>query len=138
MSDIVYAGRHQQTPSTPLHQHEHWELLYCTSGTGAFLFDETVQTYHAGDLVIIPPDTPHIHTAEQGASCIYLYMADAALAFRQPIALQDDAQQGLLHLFDDADAYSRSDVRRTGAEEKREIRMKHIQSAPPYVLPHHR
>lgn len=110
MNDIIYAGRHQQTPSTPLHQHEHWELLYCTSGTGAFLFDEAVQAYHAGDVVIIPPDTPHVHTAEQGASCIYLYMADAALAFRQPMTLQDDAHQGLLHLFDDADAYSRSDL----------------------------
>lgn len=110
MNDIVLAGQHLLTPMVSRHQHDNWEMYYCTKGSDRFVFDDLEIPYREGDMIVIPPDTPHLHVNEIGASCFYLYIADATLAFRYPVVLHDDGNQSLLHLFGDAHHLFHSDA----------------------------
>lgn len=38
MNTILFVGEHPKTFDVRWHTHEHWELIYCTSGQGAFRF----------------------------------------------------------------------------------------------------
>lgn len=56
MNTILFVGEHPKTHDVRWHIHEHWELVYCTSGSGAFRFENgAVINYQAGDVVVIPP-----------------------------------------------------------------------------------
>lgn len=101
MNDILYAVLTPNIPSLPRHEQDAWELYCCTEGAGRFLFDGTELSYRAGDLVVIPPGTAHAHQSEGHACCYCLYVADAALSFRHPQTIQDDANHSLQHLFQD-------------------------------------
>ena len=57
MNDIVYVGRHALVSSVSRHRHENWEFVYCTYGSGTFLFDDGSLDYREGGVVIIPPMT---------------------------------------------------------------------------------
>lgn len=102
MNDIIFAGKHFLTYVVNRHQHKGWELVYCTSDNGRFLFKDQELCYSEGDIVVIPPDTPHENISESGFTNIHLHVDDATLAFRTPTLIRDDANQSILHLFSDA------------------------------------
>ena len=102
MNDIVYAGKHFLTFSVSRHKHPTWELIYCTSKSGVMVFDSMQLPYAEGDIVVIPPNIPHLNVSENGFTNIHLNIADSTLAFRQPAVMQDDANGSILHLFSDA------------------------------------
>ena len=102
MNDIIFAGKHFLTYTVSRHQHKSWELVYCTSDQGRFLFADEELCYSEGDIVVIPPDTPHENVSENGFTNIHLHVDDATLAFRAPALIRDDANQSILHLFSDA------------------------------------
>ncbi len=102
MNDIIFAGKHFLTYTVSRHQHKNWELVYCTSDEGRFLFDGEELPYCEGDIVVIPPDTPHENVSDAGFTNIHLHVDDATLAFRAPTLIRDDANQSILHLFSDA------------------------------------
>ena len=39
MNTILFVGEHPKTYDVRWHTHEHWEFVYCTSGKGAFRFE---------------------------------------------------------------------------------------------------
>ncbi len=102
MNDIVFAGKHFLTYSVNRHKHDSWELVYCTRDSGTFVFDDLRLPYSVGDIVVIPPDVPHENVSENGFTNIHLNIVNAALAFRQPVIIRDDANHSILHLFSDA------------------------------------
>ncbi len=104
MNDIVYAGKHLITYSVQSHQHLNWELVYCTSGSGEFVFEngESPLPYQAGDLVIIPPGLEHANYGEKGFTNIHLNMNDSVLSFRQATLVHDDASEHIHAAFRDA------------------------------------
>ncbi len=99
MNDIVFAGKHFLTFTVNRHQHKSWELVYCTSDNGRFLFAEEELSYSEGDIVVIPPDTPHENVSDCGFTNVHLHMDAATLAFRSPMVIRDDATQSIRHLF---------------------------------------
>ncbi len=101
MNEILQAGQHELVPSIPRHQHDSWELFYCTQGSAKFVFDDTELVYHVGDVVVIPPDTPHILPIADASSCLLLSLANTALTLRTPMLFHDDGNRSLLHLFQD-------------------------------------
>ena len=103
MNDIVFAGKHFRTHHVSRHQHANWELIYCTGDSGTMVFDALRLPYKAGDIVVIPPNTPHGNVSTGGFTNIHLNIADATLAFSQPVLIRDDGNGSVLHLF--ADAY---------------------------------
>lgn len=110
MNDVILAGQHLLMPANSRHQHDSWEMYYCTKGSDRFVFDDLELLYREGDVIVIPPDTPHVHVNENGAACIYLHISDATLAFRYPVLLRDDDNQSLLHLFSDTHYLFNSDA----------------------------
>ncbi len=43
----------------PHHQHHHEQIMHVVDGRFEFTLDGDTQTYHPGDVVVIPSHTPH-------------------------------------------------------------------------------
>lgn len=75
MNRIVFVGEHPKSFGVRWHTHPTWELVYCTSGQGAFCFPEgKTLAYRAGELVVIPPKLAHTNSSEEGFTNIYMNM----------------------------------------------------------------
>ena len=72
MNDITYVGKHTVIYTVSRHAHESWEFVYCTYGSGTFLFDDCSLDYREGDIVIIPPMTPHSNASADGFQNIHI------------------------------------------------------------------
>ena len=99
MNDITYVGKHTVIYTVSRHAHESWEFVYCTQGNGTFLFDEYRLDYRKGDVVVIPPMTPHSNASAEGFQNIHINMVDPTLSFSAPLVIQDDSNHFLLDAF---------------------------------------
>ena len=102
MNEIIFAGKHFLTHIVNRHAHSNWELVYCTSKAGKFIFEDTSIPYSEGDIVVIPPDLPHKNESIYGFTNIHLNIDNATLPFSSPVLVRDDGNKSLLHLFQDA------------------------------------
>ena len=101
MNDVISATQQLLASSTARHQHDSWEMLYCKQGACSLSIEKGTLSCSAGDMAILPPDTPHSLVCQSMTECICLNIADAALALRQVAVLHDDENQSLLHIFED-------------------------------------
>lgn len=101
MNETIFVGQVWRVTDAPAYQRDSWTLYFCTSGSGIFVFDGSMLHYQAGQLVVIPPDIRHTHRDDGGASCLYIFCKNAALALRHPALIADDAQHCIRHLFED-------------------------------------
>lgn len=99
MNDIVYAGKHSVTYRVPRHEHDTWELIYCTSESGELRFDDFTLPYETGNVAVIPPYTPHSNVSQHGFTNIHINLTNATLNFRRPIVIQDDGNRSLRGIF---------------------------------------
>ena len=62
------------TPMTyfPSHQHDVWELVVYTSGTGAITVGDVPVPFSPGTIVCLPPNIPHFETAQGGYTNIFI------------------------------------------------------------------
>ena len=97
MNDIVYMGKHSLTFNVPRHEHNSWELIYCTNEGGKLIFDGFELPYVKGDIVVIPPNTPHSNTSVRGFTNIHANLADTTLSFKHPVLLRDDSNDSILN-----------------------------------------
>ncbi len=72
MNDIVYAGKHAVTFRVPRHEHDTWELIYCTGQGGELRFDDFSLPYAVGTVAVIPPFTPHSNVSQNGFTNIHV------------------------------------------------------------------
>lgn len=109
MNTIVFVGEHPKTFDVRWHTHETWELIYCTSGQGSFRFqDGRIIPYHAGELVVIPPQEVHANSSEEGFTNIHLNISEPSFPYRSAFKIQDES--GSLHkAFVEARLYYTSD-----------------------------
>lgn len=112
MNTIVFVGEHPKTFDVRWHTHETWELIYCTSGKGAFRFqDGRIMPYHAGELVAIPPREAHANSDDEGFANIHLNIQDPSFGYHTAFKVQDE--DGSLHkALAEARAYYISDKSR--------------------------
>lgn len=99
MNDLTYVGRYAAVYSISRHEHENWEFIYCTSGSGVMRLDGLDLPYSQGDVVIIPPHTPHENLSAQGFTNVHAQMADPCVSFKEPTVVHDDGPQFLLNAF---------------------------------------
>ena len=112
MNTIVFVGEHPKTFDVRWHTHENWELIYCTSGQGAFRFqDGRVLPYHAGEIVVIPPEEVHADSSEDGFTNIHMNIQDAAIPYGAAFKVQDE-EASLHKAFVEARMYYRSDKKK--------------------------
>ena len=113
MNKIVFVGEHPRTYDVQWHTLDHWELVYCTGGQGAFRFENgTVMNYQAGEAVAIPPRERHANSSSDGFTNIHLVMEDPAFPYRTAFRVSDDADGGLGMAFSQAKIYYQADIRK--------------------------
>ena len=105
MNAIIFVGEHPKTFDVRWHTHETWELIYCTSGQGAFRFEDgRIMPYHAGEIVVIPPKEVHANSSEEGFTNIHLNIMEPSFPYRSAFKLQDE-NASLHKAFVEARAY---------------------------------
>lgn len=102
MNQIVYVGKHLLTYNVTRHAHTSWEFIYFTSGSGRFIFDDLILPYEMGDVVIIPPNTPHDNESETGFTNVYINMVDPTLSLKEPTLFKAVNNPFILSAFEGA------------------------------------
>lgn len=113
MNDIVYVGKHLRTYSVDEHFHETWELVYCTTGVGEFVFTEgDTIAYKTGFLVIIPSHIRHANNSVKGFTNIHMNIDNAPFTFTSPTCITDNREKHILTACNEIFFYFHSDVNR--------------------------
>lgn len=113
VNTILFVGEHPRTYDVRWHNHEHWELVYCTSGEGAFKFENgAVINYREGEAVAIPPHELHANTSQGGFTNIHLTLKSPTFPFRSSFVVSDDAEGHLRIAFSQAKYYFSSDMQK--------------------------
>ena len=99
MNQIIYVGKHLITYSVTRHAHTSWELIYCTGGSGVIKTDLHTLPYETGDVIIMPPNVPHINHSQEGFTNIHINMIDPAFSLSQPTVIRSDSEGLLLNAF---------------------------------------
>ena len=112
MNTILFVGEHPRTYDVRWHTHEHWELVYCTSGGGAFRFENgTVMTYQAGDVVVIPPREVHANTSSEGFTNIHITMSEPSFPYKTAFRVADDEEGNVKMAFLQAKYFYMGDIK---------------------------
>lgn len=61
-------------PISSLHYHHCIELGICIAGSGETHIENRIYRFRAGDMQYIPPDTPHISSANDGERCEWIWI----------------------------------------------------------------
>lgn len=97
MNDIIYAGR--IACGEPRKAYE----IILTSEDGSIKSGGKTRIYAAGDVVVIPPNTPCERAA--GAEDIYVQIDKALISLKSAEIIKDDENRGIAHAVKQAAAY---------------------------------
>ena len=112
MNTILFVGEHPKTYDVRWHTHEHWELVYCTSGQGSFRFENgTVMTYQAGEVVAIPPREVHANSSSEGFTNIHITMEEPSFPYKTAFRIADDEEGNVKMAFLQAKYFYMGDVK---------------------------
>ncbi len=115
MNEIAYIGQHAAEPSAASHEHDTWEFTYCIAGSGCITAAGLDLPYQVGDVVVIPPHTPHGNRASEDFQNIHVSMSAPFAAFREPCVVHDDSHRFLLGAFQAAFHHFHSSSRERAA-----------------------
>ncbi len=108
MNDIVYAaqllGGHGSQPQV----HEKWEYVFCLSGAGECSLGGKRLSFSKGDMVAVPPMTPHLGSADKGCKIIQLLIDQPAPLLKEPCVLRVSCGSHLQAAFEGALYHFRS------------------------------
>lgn len=112
MNTILFVGEHPKTFDVRWHTHEHWELVYCTSGEGSFRFQNgSIINYQAGEVVAIPPRVVHTNSSSEGFTNIHLTMSDPSFPYKTAFRIVDDEDGYVKSAFAQARSFYMGDVK---------------------------
>ena len=113
MNTILFVGEHTRTYGVQSHEHDCWELVYCTGGEGYFQFEiGTTIHYQKGEAVAIPPMERHTNHSKGGFTNIHLRMLDPSFSERTAFRVTDDEDLHLQEAFLQARYYFMADIHR--------------------------
>lgn len=113
MNTILYVGEHAKTFDVRWHSHDHWELVYCTGGEGAFKLKSGASLpYRKGQAVAIPPQQVHMNSSREGFTNVHLTMDSPSFPYKKPFVVEDDAEGHMGIAFAQARYYYLSDLKR--------------------------
>lgn len=95
MNTILTVGRTAAVNDASMHAHKNYRTMLCTSGGGKIQFEDAVQDYAKGDLIIIEPNVPHCNAAFMECSDIYLTLDNLPFAVDK-IHVAHDTATGVL------------------------------------------
>ena len=110
MNNILFIGEHFSLYEVQWHQHDCWEVVYCTEDEGHFEFENgTTIRYKKGDAVAIPPYERHANISGKGFANIHLTIEDPVFPFRGAFRVSDE-DGNLKHAVNQAKYYFLSDI----------------------------
>lgn len=113
MNTILFVGEHPKTYDVRWHTHQHWELVYCTSGQGSFRFENgTIMHYSEGDVVAIPAQEVHANTSSEGFTNIHVTMEEPSFPYRTVFKVADDDEQSMCKAFSQAKIFYMTDIKK--------------------------
>lgn len=113
MNTILFVGEHPKTFDVRWHNHEHWELVYCTSGQGYFQFENgSIINYQTGDVVAIPPREVHTNSSNEGFTNIHITMVEPSFPYCTPFRVADDEDKSMKMAFSQAKTYYMTDIKK--------------------------
>ena len=113
MNQILFVGEHPKTYDVRWHTHEHWELVYCTSGKGCFQFENgAIIQYQSGELVAIPPREVHANMGPEGFTNIHITMEEPSFPYKTAFRVADDDMKSLHSAFAQAKCYYMGDIKK--------------------------
>jgi len=88
------------TPATFIGSHEHdsWELVLYTSGTGTITVGATAVPFEPGTIICLPPRIPHFERSQDGYTNIHMIFSQFATPRTAIPIFNDDAQRSFFHL----------------------------------------
>ncbi len=108
MNDIVYAaaaaGSHGNQPQV----HDQWEFVYCLSGGGECVSGDQKLSFVKGDMMAVPPLTPHFCAFDRGCRIIQVRMDHPTLWLKEPCLISSDGSPHLQAAFEAALYHYRS------------------------------
>lgn len=94
-----------------MHCHHHWEVVYCTSGTGTFVFNDHADIkYGKNEAVAIPPNTMHANLSEKGFTNIYLTFDATSFPFKGPMKIFDNESRHIYSAISSAYYFFNSEI----------------------------
>lgn len=101
MPKINFIEKHSTAQHLGSHSHCYWEILYVYSGNGMFSFSDGSEIkYNKGDLILIPPQTPHQNSPSADFSNIHLTLLDWSPSIQRP-TLISNLENDDFHYMDD-------------------------------------
>ena len=90
--EIIAAGKSEDLLySFPVHSHGYWELIYNFEGHGIMTIDNAQVPFKANELFLMPPETPHFKTSEEGFRDISVFVKDMRpVGVTKPQRFEDD------------------------------------------------
>ncbi|MDR2091582.1 MAG: helix-turn-helix domain-containing protein [Clostridiales bacterium] len=90
MAAMTYIGKQSKTYLVSMHKHPELEIIYCTRGDGVLKFeDDSFLRYVSGDILIVPPETPHMNSSENGFKNIHLQLFGLVPPYKSPVKIAD-------------------------------------------------
>jgi AraC family transcriptional regulator, L-rhamnose operon regulatory protein RhaS len=116
MPVINYIGKNMKTFNVSAHQHNYWEIIYCTNGNGVIETDSQKVEYSKNQVVVIPPNTIHSNYSQNGFRNIHLTVANWTPTFKNVVLVDDNSNNDLLTVLNmcfryfNANAAEQSDI----------------------------
>lgn len=113
MNSILFVGEHSRTYDVQWHDHEYWELVYCTGGEGVFYFENgTTLNYRDGEAVAIPPRERHSNLSKEGFTNIHIRLEEPSFPYKTAFRVSDDLDRHLQAVFEQAKYYYQADIKK--------------------------
>jgi len=96
MPIINYIGRNMKTYNVSNHQHDYWEIIYCTNGNGVITTaNGQAVKYTKNQAVIIPPNLVHSNSSQNGFRNIHMTVANWSPVFKNVVVVSDNEKTDL-------------------------------------------
>jgi AraC-like DNA-binding protein len=102
MNDIVYAALLTASHGSQPLIHDQWEFAFCLSGGGEYALGGQILALGKGDMVAVPPLTPHSSLTDKGARIIQVFMNQPTLRIKEPCVVHGDGSPHLQAAFEGA------------------------------------
>jgi AraC-like DNA-binding protein len=108
MNDILHAAlltaSHEDQPQV----HDHWEFIFCLSGGGEYAFGGQKLSFTKGDMIAVPPLTPHASLTDTCSELIQLHISQPFLLLKKTCVIHSDGSPHLQNAFEAALYHYRS------------------------------
>ena len=88
MAIINYIEKHLKTFTVKVHEHNYWEIIYVTDGSGVMETENGQKIeYKKGETVCMPPNVKHVNHSSVGFKNVHFTIEDWNPSIQSPILI---------------------------------------------------